>query len=356
MTAATARAQGRRPPVPASIVGAPPPVIGSLCTGIAGLDLGLAAALGGAHVAFTADTDPDAARFLAHRFPSTPNLGDVADIEWSRLQPVDIITAGFPCEDVSISGRGAGIAEGTRSGTWAHVMEGVRRLRPRLLIVENVAALRWRWRGAGLDRVLSDLAAAGYDAQWCSLRARDIGAPHNRERLFLAAYPGRPRCRTRPLPSRRAKTPGQADRAARCDPPPRRDQPGGRLLHPELLTDALCTAPAQAPEVADCPLDATGSWGAQETAIRRWEKATSHPAPCPLEPGQRGGRRLNACFTEWLMGFAPGWITDPALRLSRDAHLRLLGRAVIPHQAHAALRLLVTGSDHPEGHPWRSHL
>ncbi|GAA4899389.1 DNA cytosine methyltransferase [Streptomonospora salina] len=325
---------------------AEPVAVGSLCTGIAGLDLGAAAALGGARLAWVADNDPDIARFLDARFPQVPNLGDLAEVAWRRVEPVDIIAAGFPCEDISISGRGAGIEEGTRSGTWTHVMDAVRLLRPRLLIVENVAALRWRWRGAGLSRLLCDLARLGYDARWHCLRARDVGAPHTRERLFLAAHPRGARRGPGPVPGGRAQTPRQAGGPARRDPARGRDQPRGHDLHPQLRSgcataDHSCSpGPERGGARARCSLSEPGGWGSQEEAIRRWEQVTGRPVPCPLEPGRRGGRRLSARFTEWLMGFEEGWVTDPALGLSREAHLRALGRAVVPQQARAVLDLL----------------
>ena len=96
-----------------------------------------------------------------------------------------MITAGFPCQDISFAGHGAGLTEGTRSSAWNHVMDAVRGLEPDLIVVENVAALAWPGRGMG--RVLGDLAAAGYHAAWCRLRASDVGAPHSRERIFIAA-------------------------------------------------------------------------------------------------------------------------------------------------------------------------
>ncbi|GAB3444537.1 hypothetical protein GCM10027570_13910 [Streptomonospora sediminis] len=338
------------PPPSARPTSAETVTMGSLCTGIAGLDLGTAAALGGVRLAWTADNDPDIARFLAARYPQATNLGDLGTIDWRRVEPVDVLTAGFPCEDVGISGRGAGIENGERSGVWARVMDAVRLLRPRLLVVENVAALRWRWKGAGLGRILGELAAAGYDAQWHSLRARDVGAPHARERLFLTAYPRRPRRGPGPLPGGRAQAPRQAGGPARCGAPPGRDQPRGHVLHPQLHTGGpggcRSTLPGRGPgraearSVPPCPLSAPGAWQGREEAIRRWENITGRRAPCPLEPGQRGGRRLSARFTEWLMGFEEGWVTDPGLGLSRNAHLRALGRAVVPLQAEAAMSLL----------------
>jgi len=97
---------------------------------------------------------------------------------------VDLVTAGFPCQDISYAGRGAGITEGTRSGLWTCIASGLRQLRPGYVLVENVAALRAR----DLGRVLADLAALGYDTQWTCLRASDIGAPHRRDRIFILGW------------------------------------------------------------------------------------------------------------------------------------------------------------------------
>lgn len=158
------------------------PVIGSLCTGLAGLDLGVAAVLGG-RIAWYSDVDPHAAAILAARLPDVANLGDLRAIDFASVEPVEVLTAGFPCQDISAAGRRAGIEKGARSGLWSSILDAIRVLGPRLIVVENVAALRWRH--GGLDRVLAGLADAGYDAVWRCVRAADIGAAHRRERVFL---------------------------------------------------------------------------------------------------------------------------------------------------------------------------
>ncbi|WP_443032972.1 DNA cytosine methyltransferase [Streptomyces sp. DH10] len=147
------------------------------------------AALTGGQVAWVADNDPMKAKILERRFPGVPNLGDITRLDWSTLldQSVDIITAGFPCQDISNAGKRVGI-EGSRSGIWANVAEAVRVLRPKLVFLENVSAIRSR----GIDRVLGDLAACGYDAVWTCYRASAAGAPHHRDRWFLVAAPADP--------------------------------------------------------------------------------------------------------------------------------------------------------------------
>ena len=166
---------------------------GSLCTGYGGLDIAAAAVLG-ARLAWVAEADPHAAAVLARQWPGVPNLGDITALDWAAVPPVDLVTAGWPCQDISYSGTGAGITEGTRSGLWHCIADGLRHLRPQLVFLENVAALRTR----GLGTVLGDLAALGYDTQWLCLRASDAGACHRRDRLFALAWQPSARSRARP--------------------------------------------------------------------------------------------------------------------------------------------------------------
>jgi len=114
-----------------------------------------------------------------------------------------IITGGFPCQDISISGKGAGI-RGERSGLWFEMHRVIRELRPRYVIAENVGALTHR----GLDTVLSSLAEIGYDAEWQDIRAEDVGAPHRRERIWIIAYPNGEGERRRTLDAEMAGAPG----------------------------------------------------------------------------------------------------------------------------------------------------
>lgn len=157
--------------------------VGSLFSGIGGLDLGLERA--GMEIRWFSEIEPFCSEVLAHHWPGIPNHGDITKIDWSTVEPVDVLCGGFPCQDISFSGLGAGIQEGTRSGLWSYYADAIRVLRPRFAVIENVAAILVR----GLDRVLSDLAGIGYDAEWEVLRACDFGAPHRRSRLFVVAYP-----------------------------------------------------------------------------------------------------------------------------------------------------------------------
>lgn len=156
--------------------------IGSLFTGIGGIELGFHRA--GFRTVWVIERDEYARGVLRERFPDAQILCDVASIDFSRLPRVDVITGGFPCQDISIAGGGFGIA-GVRSGLWRYCVDAVRDCRPRVALFENVSALTRR----GLDRVLCDLASVGYDAEWHCVPAASVGAPHRRDRIFILAYP-----------------------------------------------------------------------------------------------------------------------------------------------------------------------
>lgn len=158
--------------------------IGSLFSGIGGLELGLERAIPNARVVWQVERDPYARRVLAKHWPEARRYEDVREIGVHNLEPVDLICGGFPCQDISLAGSGAGI-EGERSGLWFEFARIIGELRPRYAVLENVSAIRSR----GLDRVLGSLAASGYDALWDCIPAAAVGAPHLRDRWFCIAWP-----------------------------------------------------------------------------------------------------------------------------------------------------------------------
>jgi DNA (cytosine-5)-methyltransferase 1 len=159
---------------------------GSLFAGIGGMDLGLERA--GMECRWQVEIAPYCRRVLAKHWPQVRRHDDVrtfppdSGAEWG----VDLIAGGFPCQDVSLAGKGAGI-DGERSGLWSQFRRIIRLLRPRFVFVENTPGLLAPGRGFG--RVLGDLAESGYDAEWQSLPAGAFGAPHIRDRVFILAYP-----------------------------------------------------------------------------------------------------------------------------------------------------------------------
>lgn len=199
------------------------PRIGELFAGYGGLGAGVQSVYGG-EIAWVSDIDKGANKILAHRFPGVPNHGDITTIDWSTVEPVDILTGGSPCQDLSHAGRRAGMTEGTRSNLWVAMREAIAQLRPAVVVWENVRGAysaeavsagtvvtsRERRRGGrsnsrvvyeggllenasggptlrALGRVLGDLSDLGYDCRWHGLRAADVGAPHGRFRVFVVA-------------------------------------------------------------------------------------------------------------------------------------------------------------------------
>lgn len=156
--------------------------VGSLFAGIGGFDLGLERA--GFETAWFCEQDEFCQRVLRKHWPHAPIYDDIRELRGVDVKPVDLLCGGFPCQDLSYAGRGAGI-EGERSGLWSEYARLVGELRPRYVLVENVPALAHR----GLGRVLGDLAALGYDAEWDCIPASAVGAPHRRDRIWLVAYP-----------------------------------------------------------------------------------------------------------------------------------------------------------------------
>lgn len=154
-----------------------------LFSGIGGFSLGLERTGGFKTVAFC-EIEEFPRRVLAKHWPDVPCYRDVRELIGGQLRDIDCITAGFPCQDISLSGRGEGIS-GERSGLWSEVARLVRELRPAWVILENSPALLVR----GFDVVLSDLAEIRYDAQWHCIPAAYAGAAHLRDRIWIVAYP-----------------------------------------------------------------------------------------------------------------------------------------------------------------------
>jgi DNA (cytosine-5)-methyltransferase 1 len=158
--------------------------IGSLFSGIGGLELGLEwAGLG--PVKWQVEYENHAQRILEKHWPNVKRHKDVRKCSKSNLEYVDLICGGFPCQDISSAGRKAGIKDGTRSGLWFEMFRIIRELQPKYALIENVADLAIR----GLDIVLADIASIGYDAEWQIVSACSLGAAHTRERMFIIAYP-----------------------------------------------------------------------------------------------------------------------------------------------------------------------
>lgn len=330
--------------------------IGSLFSGYGGLDRAVTDTLGGS-VAWHVEYDKHPSAILAHHYPDVPNYGDVTAVDWAAVEPVDVLTGGFPCQDLSTAGKRRGLRPGTRSGLWEHMAYAIDQLRPSLVVVENVRGLLSAYAhsdvescpiclGDGPDgalralgAVVGDLAGLGYGCRWGGVRASDAGAPHGRFRVFLVAYPT-------------STGPGRALRAGGL-PPQLRGMgwapPGGEPCITPADTDSMRPGLRERGSSTDAhgldvgiegavggPADV--DFGPYAAAVRRWEHVLGRPAPAPTEPG-RNGSRLSPAFVEFLMGLPEGWVTG--VDIPRNAQLKALGNGVVPQQAALALRLIL---------------
>ena len=328
-------------------------------------------AVTGATPAWFVEYDAAPSKILAHHWPDVPNYGDVTKVDWAAMPPVDILTGGYPCQPFSQAGQRKGTNDDRH--LWPYVREAIRVLRPRLVLLENVAG----HRSLGFDRVLGDMAEDGLHVRWTSLRASDIGAPHHRERLFILASPGESgqdvadphrvgsersvrehRSARRPTATGNRGTTTDAEGARRdhgsaphVGPPHRKVDAPRDDSHAATDTedDGLARArPARHRRTR--PADSRSGdidWGPYTEAVQRWEGLT-RPAPAPTEPNTKGNPRLNAEFASWMMGLPEGHVTQVP-SISRADQLKAIGNGVCPQQAAAAIHQLLT-SPAPAGH------
>lgn len=292
--------------------------IGGMFAGYSGLEMGVAQVLD-AQPAWFAEIDQAPARILAHHYPHVPNLGDVTRVDWGSVPPIDILTAGYPCQPFSQAGHRKGTND--ERHLWPYVFDAIKHLRPRIAFFENV-------RGhltLGLSQVLEDLASIGWDAQWTCVRASDVGAPHHRERLFILA--------TNP------DSFGQQEGGFTRRPAP-------QITWDNDLLDTLAglnRAPDISHEMKLC-------WGDTAPAILTWAMLTNrNPPPIVIDHADKAlhprfpetRAATNPEFIEWLMGLPPGWVTEVP-GLTRNQQIKALGNGVVPAQAAYALNHLLT--------------
>ncbi len=279
--------------------------VGSLCTGYGGLDLAVEAFFN-AEMVWCAENDKYASKVIEARF-NKPNLGDIKQIDWSSIEPIDILTAGYPCQPFSHAGHRKG--ENDERHIWPHILKGISILRPKFIILENVRG----HLSLGFKEVLSDLAQNRYDAKWRIVRASDVGAPHQRARLFIIAYSNgeglqRSRWKERRLGSEFATN----TNIDACEESRRTDR--------EISAKDRRLQPGQ-------------DIGQARSKYRFSRSMEREAIPNALDQG-----KLNAKFVEYIMGLPSGWVTD--LDLSRTQQLKMLGNGVVPQQAYYALELL----------------
>ena len=284
--------------------------IGSLCTGYGGLDMAVEAYFN-AETVWTCEFDKHASKVIDAHF-YVPNHGNLKTTDWTQVEPIDILTAGYPCQPFSHAGSRKGVDD--ERHLWPYIKEIIGLLGPRFVVLENVRG----HFGLGFREVLSDLASIGYDARWTLIRASDVGAPHRRERLFILAHPNSTRC-TGTEPSRiQAKEP----------------------QHCGNNTDEYTNTNSKRFALVSYQSGAQGTQGQSQSIACQLVKAIyNQEVPAPLDQG-----RLNVKFVEYMMGLPNGWVTN--VDLPRAQMLKILGNGVVPQQAYRALELL---HSYPQG-------
>jgi len=292
--------------------------IGSLCTGYGGLDMAVEAYFN-AETVWVSEIDKYASKVIEQRF-GVVNHGDLKTINWADVEPIDILTAGYPCQPFSHAGYRKGTED--ERHIWPFIKETISHLRPSTVVLENVRG----HLSLGFKEVLKDLAEIGYDAKWQLVRASDVGAPHQRARLFVIANPiSQGSQRSGWQEGRlRSKTITDTDNARRF----------GHLSGLQGGFDSCFTSNTH---------DQYQSHNGQMSRLGsrftpRCEMHLQTTPPTLVE------NKLNPVFVEYMMGLPMGWVTNTGL--SRTQQLKMLGNGVVPQQAYYALELLGHAQDH----------
>jgi len=305
--------------------------VGSLCTGIAGLEHGLSLAGLNTETVFVSDIDKGACTWLEANV-SAPNLGDFTALD--ELPPVDILTAGFPCQPLSLAGQRKGVND--ERWLFDDICRLVGRMGTRpVLFLENVPGLLSANDGHAMARVVYGLAEIRYSITWGTMAAADVGAPHRRLRWWGLAYPQnadselgdqRRLAASRKTQGRRARPDaGRRGRALTADSAEQRLE--GRQGKPER-------ASKRHPEQDSL----AARFGPYAAAVNRWETVIGRAAPAPTVDG-----RLSPHLVQWMMGYPEGWVTDTLT--NRRHALHALGNAVVPQCAAAAFTALAARVD-----------
>jgi DNA (cytosine-5)-methyltransferase 1 len=272
--------------------------IGSLCTGYGGLDLAVEAYFG-AETIWCAEMDKYASQVIEQRF-NIPNHGNIKDIDWASLEPIDILTAGYPCQPFSHAGYRKGTDD--ERHIFPYILEAISILKPRWVILENVRG----HLSLGLKEVLAGLTSIGYDAKWQVVRASDVGAPHQRARIFIIAY-SNDIGQNRWIDSRyQEKQPGIE---------------GNKISISNSFSELKSSDKTM-----------------QKMGRKFTARCDMHLQDIPNALDQQ--EKLNPIFVEYMMGLPKGWVTETGL--SRAQQLKMLGNGVVPQQAELALELLLT--------------
>jgi DNA (cytosine-5)-methyltransferase 1 len=305
----------------------------------------------GAKTAWVSEIDKHACKVIDARI-NKPNIGNLKIVNWAEVEPVDIITAGYPCQPFSTAGKRKGVQD--ERHLWPYIKEAISTIRPSIVFLENVRG----HFGLGFRDVLTDLASIGYDVRWSLIRASDVGAPHRRERLFIVAYPKN--CGDGQLPCRVSQTyPELRGCVEHTDTDSQRQPLGkhrGTATGHQRKSQFKSSGVGQTTNTDRATYNKSrrGNRGVSTEAGELINRSNRHEyrgsgediytqeIPPTLDQG-----RLNVKFVEYMMGLPAGWVTD--IDISRANKLKILGNGVVPQQAYRALELLCNINSYPQG-------
>jgi|TARA_R100001163_G_scaffold30270_1_gene23939 DNA (cytosine-5)-methyltransferase 1 len=295
--------------------------VGSFCSGFGGLDLA-AHDLFDATTSWWSEIDSAAQKVMHARFPEAQPVGDITTLNPHDLEPVDVLTAGFPCQPYSTAGLRKGQSDERAIFQW--IADTISVLRPRYILLENVQGILTK---GGTDTLASLTSVGGYRIRWGLVRASDAGCPHRRARWFAVAE-------SADSYSSSSETWGSAgydserfrEEFVGHSSPSADSDDAGRSEHSGAF-------PMET-EQSSFECRSSTNWGEWEPAIRRWETIRQVEAPPPVIDG-----KLNQWFVEWMMGLPTGWVCDVIDK--RTPALKMLGNGCVPQQAHLAFSLLL---------------
>ena len=240
-----------------------------------------------AETAWVSEIDKYACKVIDARI-NKPNIGNLKIVNWAEVEPVDIITAGYPCQPFSHAGLRKGVLD--ERHLWPYIKQAISTIRPSIVCLENVRG----HFGLGFRDVLTDLASIGYDVRWTLIRASDVGAPHRRERLFIVAYPYGAR-----LNDSWPKLPNGLKQSCK------------NLKYTNTNSERQPLGEHRGTKVRNYRKS-------QFKPSRVGEAIYTQDVPPALDQG-----KLNVKFVEYMMGLPAGWVTD--LDISRSQQLKILG-------------------------------
>ena len=284
-----------------------------------------------AETVWCAEFDKFASKLIDQRF-NIPNYGDIKAIDWASVEPIDILTAGYPCQPFSHAGYRKGTDD--ERHIFPYILEAISILRPRWVILENVRG----HLSLGLKEVLQGLASEGYDARWQVVRASDVGAPHQRARIFIIAYPN---SQSGGVPSSNNITSDTTSFGCTHWNAIGLEQTLTEFEDNGLVANSDSNGNAQPRRTSVCIRSACERLrGRQNQGKAGNEHRFSLEMDRQEVPDTLDRGKLNPVFVEYMMGLPKGWVTD--MDILRSQKLKMLGNGVVPQQAYKALELLTT--------------